>query len=35
MLLNGKPLNRYWITHDEIIAGGTLDMEMSNKPVTP
>jgi len=28
MKLNGIPLNRYWITHQEIIKGGTLEMEM-------
>ena len=30
MKLNGKPLNRYWITHSEIVNGGTLEMEMTN-----
>jgi predicted alpha-1,2-mannosidase len=26
--LNGKPLNRPWITHEELISGGTLNLEM-------
>jgi predicted alpha-1,2-mannosidase len=26
--LNGKPHDRYWITHDEIISGGVLELEM-------
>lgn len=30
--LNGKPLNRTWITHQEIISGGTLSFEMSSQP---
>lgn len=30
--LNGAPLNRYWIKHDEIVAGGELRFEMSEKP---
>jgi len=30
--LNGKPLNRSFITHDDIISGGTLDFVMSEKP---
>jgi predicted alpha-1,2-mannosidase len=32
MKLNGKPLNRFWITHDEIISGGVLEMEMGPEP---
>ncbi|MGQ8336246.1 GH92 family glycosyl hydrolase [Sunxiuqinia sp. A32] len=32
MKLNGKPLNRYWITHQEIVAGGVLELEMGPKP---
>lgn len=28
--LNGKPLNRYWITHREIVTGGTLELEMTD-----
>jgi len=34
VLLNGKPLNRVYITHDEIEAGGTLDFVMGAKPNT-
>jgi len=30
--LNGKPLNRAWITHDEVMAGGTLTLSMSATP---
>ena len=26
--LNGKKLDRYWITHDEIVSGGVLEFEM-------
>lgn len=26
--LNGEYLNRYWITHEEIVAGGILELEM-------
>ena len=28
--LNGKKLNRLWITHDEIVEGGVLEFEMGN-----
>ncbi len=28
MKLNGKKLNRYWITHEEIVNGGKLELEM-------
>ena len=28
--LNGKKLNRLWITHDEIVKGGVLEFEMGN-----
>ncbi|MGQ8334970.1 GH92 family glycosyl hydrolase [Sunxiuqinia sp. A32] len=28
--LNGKPLNRFWILHDEIVNGGVLEMEMTS-----
>ena len=31
--LNGKPLDRFWIRHDEIARGGVLKFEMSEKPV--
>jgi len=30
--LNGKPLDRPWISHDEISGGGTLVLEMGNAP---
>lgn len=30
--LNGKPLRRFWLTHAEIISGGTLVFRMSSKP---
>ena len=30
--LNGKPLNRSYITHDDIISGGSLEFIMSAKP---
>lgn len=30
--LNGQPLNRAWITHDEIVHGGTLEFEMGILP---
>lgn len=33
VLLNGKPLNRRYITHAEIMNGGTLSFYMSAKPV--
>ncbi|MGO8701939.1 MAG: GH92 family glycosyl hydrolase [Limisphaerales bacterium] len=32
--LNGKPLNRAWLRHEEIIAGGTLRLVMGSKPNT-
>jgi putative alpha-1,2-mannosidase len=31
-LLNGKPLNHPWITHQEIVNGGTLELEMGVLP---
>ncbi|CAN5826368.1 GH92 family glycosyl hydrolase [soil metagenome] len=31
VLLNGQPLNRLYITHDEIMDGGTVRFYMSNK----
>ncbi len=34
VLLNGKPLTRLYITHDEIEAGGTLQFVMGTKPNT-
>jgi predicted alpha-1,2-mannosidase len=30
--LNGKPLNRSWIDHSEIMAGGTLNFVMGSEP---
>jgi predicted alpha-1,2-mannosidase len=33
--LNGVRLNRTWITHSEILAGGALDFEMSDLPSAP
>ena len=30
--LNGKPLDRVWIGHDEIVRGGTLTFVMSETP---
>ena len=30
--INGKPLNRSWLTHDEIVQGGVLVLYMSSKP---
>lgn len=30
--LNGAPLDRYYIEHDEILAGGTLEFEMGSGP---
>ncbi len=30
--LNGKPLNRSWLTHEEIIKGGELVYEMGSSP---
>jgi predicted alpha-1,2-mannosidase len=32
--LNGKPLNRAWLRHEEIIAGGTLHLVMGPQPNT-
>ncbi len=31
-LLNGKPLKRAWVTHDEITSGGQLELVMGPKP---
>jgi putative alpha-1,2-mannosidase len=33
-MLNNKPLNRNWLTHDEIMKGGTLILTVSAKPNT-
>jgi predicted alpha-1,2-mannosidase len=32
--LNGKPIDRAWLTHKEIMAGGTLELEMGATPGT-
>ena len=30
--LNGKPLNRPWMTHETVVNGGTLTLQMGLKP---
>lgn len=30
--LNGKPLHRAWLTHTELLAGGTLTLQMGERP---
>jgi putative alpha-1,2-mannosidase len=30
--LNGTPLTRHYLTHDEIVSGGILTLEMSSAP---
>ncbi len=30
--LNGKPLNRFWFSHDELVRGGELVLEMGSEP---
>jgi len=30
--LDGKPLQRSWLTHDEIVHGGTLVLHMGSRP---
>lgn len=30
--LNGRPFNRFWLKHDEIVAGGELVFQMSSQP---
>lgn len=30
--LNGKPYNRTYITHEDIVAGGKLELQMGNRP---
>jgi putative alpha-1,2-mannosidase len=30
--LNGRPLDRAWITHEEVAAGGTLEFVMGPEP---
>ena len=30
--LNGKPVDRLFLTHAELLQGGTLEFEMASKP---
>ena len=30
--LNGNPLNRYWVTHKELVNGAVLEFEMGSEP---
>ena len=30
--LNGKPIDRAWLTHEEIVHGGVLDLDMATHP---
>jgi predicted alpha-1,2-mannosidase len=30
--INGEPLNRAWFTHQQLVEGGTLELEMGPKP---
>lgn len=30
--LNGKPIDRAWLTHAELMAGGVLELDMANAP---
>ncbi|WP_158014301.1 GH92 family glycosyl hydrolase [Sphingomonas sanxanigenens] len=30
--LNGRPINRAWLTHDEVAAGGLLELRMAETP---
>ena len=30
--LNGKTLNRYWVTHEELVNGAVIELEMGNMP---
>jgi putative alpha-1,2-mannosidase len=30
--LNGQPWNKTWFTHDDIVNGGTLELEMDDRP---
>ena len=32
--LNGKPIDRAWLSHDEIVRGGTLELDMAARPGT-
>jgi putative alpha-1,2-mannosidase len=31
-VLNGQPYTRSWITHNQIVAGGTLELQMGPQP---
>jgi predicted alpha-1,2-mannosidase len=31
-MVNGKPLNKAWFTHTQLLKGGTLTLQMGNKP---
>jgi putative alpha-1,2-mannosidase len=33
MKLNEKTLDRYWISNEEIINGGKLELQMGNEPI--
>ena len=35
MTLNGKPLDKPFFTHDDIIAGSTLEIEMTDRRTQP
>lgn len=35
MTLNGKPLDKPFFTHDDIIAGSTLEIEMTDRRPQP
>ena len=30
--LNGQPLNKPWFTHNDLVNGGKLELEMGNQP---
>lgn len=32
--LNGKPYNKCWLLHQDVVAGGTLELTLGNKPNT-
>jgi len=31
--VNGKPWNKFWFTHQDIVNGGTIEMVMGDQPV--
>jgi putative alpha-1,2-mannosidase len=35
MKLNGEPLERFYMLHDEIVSGGILELEMGPEPFKP